>query len=59
LLEEFFDLGGERGGGLVIFEFFVGDAGVGIAGDVMVAHLVKGTDVVGHELGASGAIETD
>ena len=56
---EFFKLGGERIGGFEIETVFVGETGVGVAGNARGGELMEGADVIRHEIGAGGAVEAD
>ena len=58
-IDETVKLLGERIGSFLISAFFVGQAGVRIAGDEAICQRLQRANVVGHELGAGGAIQAE
>ena len=59
LLDEFRELAGQRFGRLQVLVVFVGQAGVGVTGDARRRHVRQGADVIRHQVGAGGAVESD
>ena len=59
VVDELFELGGERLRRLEVLQLLVRNAGVGITGHPRSGHLVDGPEVVGHELGTGRAVEPD
>ena len=56
---EFGELVGYGTGGLVVAELVVGQTGVRIAGNAGRSHFVHGPEMIGHELGAGAAVESN
>src|SRR6266478_6088812 len=59
VIDEFLELGGQRGWRLEVLALFVGQPGVGIAGDEFAGELAQRANVVGHEFRASGAVHAE
>src|SRR5258708_7935467 len=59
MIDKFLELRGERGWRLQVLAFFVGQAGVGVAGDKFAGELTQRADVVGHEFRTRGAVHAE
>src|SRR5216683_5088933 len=59
VIDKFLELGSERCWRLEVLAFFVGQPGVGIAGDTFAGELAERANVVGHEFRAGGAVHAE
>ena len=57
-MDEALELLGQRGGRLEIFPLFIGQASVGIAGDIAAGQGLQSAQMVGHELRPGGAVQS-
>src|SRR6266481_3241790 len=59
VIDKFLELGSERCWRLEVLAFFVGQPGVGIAGDTFAGELAERANVIGHEFRAGSAVHAE
>src|SRR6266851_4301764 len=59
VIDKFLELGSERCRRLEVLAFFVGQPGVGIAGDTFAGELAERANVIGHEFRAGSAVHAE